>query len=203
MLLKATDLNARARHQLLTSLVVPRPIAWISTRAPDGRRNLAPFSFYMGVSSTPLLVAVSIGERRGTAKDTLANIRDTGVFCINVVSEVHLQEMNESSGEYGPEVDEFERAGVGAGEATTVDCPLVDDAPAVLECRLFEVVDLEGSANTLILGEILAVRLGKGVEPSEGGFAVPPQSLSPVGRMGGDLYTLFRESVSLSRPEAG
>jgi flavin reductase (DIM6/NTAB) family NADH-FMN oxidoreductase RutF len=200
MIITTESLSPRDRHQLLTSLVVPRPIAWISSRSSDGRRNLAPFSFYMGVSATPFLVAVSIGSRRGAPKDTLVNIRETGVFCINTASASMLAALNDSSGEYGPEVDEFDHAGLEAAAAATVDCPVVVGAPAVLECRLFREVDLEGSSNALVIGEVVAVRLRDDVEPLPGTRSVPPEPLEPVARLGGDLYSLHGEVLRLPRP---
>ncbi|NIQ58759.1 MAG: flavin reductase family protein, partial [Gammaproteobacteria bacterium] len=76
-----------------TSLVVPRPIGWISTRSGEGVPNLAPFSYFAAISATPMLVSVSIGARRGEPKDTLRNIRETGAFCANIVTERHLEAM--------------------------------------------------------------------------------------------------------------
>jgi flavin reductase (DIM6/NTAB) family NADH-FMN oxidoreductase RutF len=144
VILDTGALGPRERYQLLTSLVVPRPIAWISTLSPEGRRNLAPFSYFSAVSATPFLISVSIGSRRGVEKDTLRNIRERGAFCVNVVGEPLLAAMNESSGEFGPEVDEFERAGIASAEAEAVDAPFVADAPAVMECTTFRIVELEG-----------------------------------------------------------
>ena len=100
-------LPARARYQLLTSLVVPRPIAWVSSRSAAGQPNLAPFSYFAALSATPFLVGVSIGHRRGAPKDTLRNVRETGAFCVNLAAEARLSALNETSGEFPPEVDEF------------------------------------------------------------------------------------------------
>jgi flavin reductase (DIM6/NTAB) family NADH-FMN oxidoreductase RutF len=87
MIWDTAALTGRERYQLLTSLVVPRPIAWVSTWSGEGRRNLAPFSYFAAISATPFLVSVSIGSRRGEDKDTLRNIRRTGAFCVNVATE--------------------------------------------------------------------------------------------------------------------
>src|SRR3954463_16618920 len=102
----------RERYQLLTSLVVPRPIAWVSTRSAAGEPNLAPFSYFAALSATPFLVGVSIGHRRGIPKDTLANVRESGAFCVNLATEARLSALNETSGEYPPGVDEFALAGL-------------------------------------------------------------------------------------------
>ncbi|HEU0012650.1 MAG TPA: flavin reductase family protein [Longimicrobium sp.] len=201
MIFDTAALTNRDRYQLLTSLVVPRPIAWVSTHTPDGRPNLAPYSYFAALSATPLLVGVSIGSRRGEPKDTLRNIRDTGAFCINVVTEAQLAAMNESAGEYAPDVDEFARAGLAPARAEAVDAPYVADCPAVLECRLFKEVELEGSANTLVIGEVVRVHVSDALRFAPGRLDVETATLRPVGRLWGDLYALVGEMPSLPRPK--
>jgi flavin reductase (DIM6/NTAB) family NADH-FMN oxidoreductase RutF len=193
-------LSGRERYQLLTSLVVPRPIAWVSTRSAAGHRNLAPFSYFGGVAATPFLVSVSIGSKGDVEKDTLRNIRETGAFCVNVATEGQMREMNETAGTWGPEVDEFERAGLAAAEAESVDAPYVASAPAVLECRTFRIVELEGSPNTLVIGEVLRVRLSDAVPLVPGTLFADTAALRPLGRLWGDLYATIGEMPSLPRP---
>ncbi len=193
-------LGARERYQLLSSLVVPRPIAWVSTRAANGQRNLAPFSFFAPVSATPCLVSVSIGSRGGVEKDTLRNIRETGAFCINLATEPQLAQMNETAGEYGPEVDEFDAAGLRSAQAESVDAPYVADCPAVLECRVHRIVELEGSPNTLVIGEVLRVRLDDRVPLAPGTLFADTAALRPVGRLWGDLYATIGDMPVLERP---
>ncbi|HEX8394135.1 MAG TPA: flavin reductase family protein [Longimicrobium sp.] len=200
MIRVTAELSPRERYQLLTSLVVPRPIAWISTRSEAGARNLAPFSYFGAVSATPFLVSVSIGSRAGVDKDTLRNIRQTGAFCVNVATERQLVAMNESAGEYGPEVDEFDRAGLQSAEAQTVAAPYVADCPAVLECRVSQIVELPGSPNTLVIGEVLCVRLADEVPLIPGTLFADSRALQPVARLWGDLYALIGETPALLRP---
>lgn len=199
-LIHAEQISGRERYQLLTSLVVPRPIAWVSTRGTDGAPNLAPFSYFAAISATPLLITVSIGSRAGVPKDTLRNILDTGVFCINIVTEAQLTEMNQTSGEYGPEVNEFEHAGLRAEEAETVAAPYVGDCPAVFECRLFKHVPLDGSSNTLVIGEVLLVRIADAELLRPDSYIADAERLRPVGRLWGDLYALLGETPALARP---
>jgi flavin reductase (DIM6/NTAB) family NADH-FMN oxidoreductase RutF len=193
-------LGGRERYQLLTSLVVPRPIAWVSTRSAEGHRNLAPFSYFAAVAATPFLVSVSIGSRGGVEKDTLRNIRQTGAFCVNLATEPQLVPMNESAGEYGPDVDEFERAGLASADAELVDAPYVADCPAVLECRLFKTVELEGSPNTLVIGEVLRVRLSETIPLAPGTLFADTAALRPVARLWGDLYATLGDMQALKRP---
>lgn len=202
MVLDTAAISAGERYQLLTSLVVPRPIGWISTRSAEGAPNLAPFSYFAAISPTPMLVAVSIGSRRGEPKDTLRNIRETGEFCANIVTERRLRSMVATSGEYPPDVDEFVVAGVPMAGAARVAAPYVADAPAVLECRLFKEVPLEGSANTLVIGEVVAVRLSEELEFEPGTRLVTAASLRPVGRMGGERYAPPGAIVEVPRPPA-
>ena len=202
MIWDTAALSGRERYQLLTSLVVPRPIAWVSTRSAAGHRNLAPFSYFSGVAATPFLVSVSIGSRGDVEKDTLRNIRETGAFCINVATEGQMREMNETAGSWGPEVDEFERAGLAAAEAEAVDAPYVADAPAVFECRPFRIVELEGSPNTLVIGEVLRVRLSDAVPLAPGTLYADTAALRPLGRLWGDLYATIGAMPSMPRPGA-
>lgn len=193
-------LSGRERYQLLTSLVVPRPIAWVSTRSAAGARNLAPFSYFSAVSNTPFLVSVSIGSRGEVEKDTLRNIRETGAFCINLATEPQLVQMNESAGEWGPEVDEFERAGVEAAAAESVGAPYVANAPGVLECRTFRIVELEGSPNTLVIGQVLRVRLADEIPLAPGTLFADTAALRPLARLWGDLYATIGDTPALKRP---
>ncbi|MEX2570103.1 MAG: flavin reductase family protein [Gemmatimonadota bacterium] len=194
------ELTNRDRYQLLTSLVVPRPIAWVSSRSAAGVSNLAPFSYFVAISPAPMLVGLSIGMRRGLTKDSLRNIRETGVFCINVVTERHITAMNESSGEHPPDVDEFEVAGLQAAQATLVDAPYVADCPAVLECEFYKEMELDAAGSAFVVAEVVGVRLGPEIEFSPGTQLVDPLVLRPVGRLGGSLYGLLGDIPSLPRP---
>jgi flavin reductase (DIM6/NTAB) family NADH-FMN oxidoreductase RutF len=198
--IRTGEIGNRERYQLLTSLVVPRPIAWVSTRGPGGVPNLGPFSYFAALSATPMLVGISIGERGGAPKDTLANIRAGGDFCVNVVTEGQLEAMNLSSVEAPAELDEFELAGLELAEAESVAAPCVRDCPAVLECTLSQEVELPGSANVLVIGEVRAVRLRGGLALEEGTYFVDHRSLRPVGRLWGSVYALLGETPRLPRP---
>jgi flavin reductase (DIM6/NTAB) family NADH-FMN oxidoreductase RutF len=143
---------------------------------------------------------VSIGSRGGEPKDTLVNIRETSAFAVNICSDELLEAMNTSSGEYGPSVDEFEVAGLTAeaGEATAA--PVVGEAPAILECELLKEVELGESSNVLVIGEVKAVRLSQELVIAPDSWAVDPESLRAVGRLGADRYAFLRDIVKLPRP---
>jgi len=196
-------ITGRERYQLMTSLIVPRPIGWISTVSPEGAPNLAPFSYFAALSASPMLVGVSIGSRRGAVKDTLRNIVETGEFCVNVVTEQHLDAMNESAGDHAPEVDEFAVVGLQAVRGSVVGAPYVVGCPAVLECRLHRRLELDDAGGELVIGRVVGVRLGADLTFVPGTLSVDPASLLPVGRLGGDLYALPGEIRALPRPVVG
>jgi len=180
--------------------VVPRPIGWISSWDEDGGANLAPYSFFNAVSGTPMLVVVSVGQRRGALKDTLVNLRSRGAFCVNVVTEDLIEAMNASSAEVGPEIDEFELAGVGRAVSEVVDAPYVAECRAVFECLVRQEVALEGSTNVLVVGEVVGVRLSESLPMADGTMIVDSEALRPVGRMSGSEYMMPGNVRILPRP---
>jgi len=184
----------------MTSLVVPRPIGWISTWNEEGTPNLAPYSYFNAVSSAPLLVGVSIGTRLEGLKDTLVNIRARGAFCHNVVSTAFLEAMNQTSADVAPGVDEFALAGLTPVASETVDAPYVSGAPAVLECVLRQEVELEGARNTLVIGEVVGIRVDEELPFLEGAYSVDPAYLLPVGRLAAGGYSMPGELRWIPRP---
>ncbi len=193
-------LEPRDRYQLLTSLVVPRPIGWLSTVSPNRIPNLAPFSYFGALASDPMLVGVSIGFRSdGKPKDSLRNIRDTRAFCVNVVTLSQLDAMNATSVSLPPDDSEFEHGEVPLAWSAPGGIPFVADCPAVLECRLTKEVDLEGAPNALVIGEVVRVRLARGIRSSTG-FSIDPSRLPTVGRLGGSYYAAPGDILDLGRP---
>ncbi len=199
--LAPAGVSARERYQLMTSLVVPRPIGWLSTWGPDGVPNLAPFSYFAAISVDPMLVCVSIGQRRRELKDSIVNVRARGAFCVNVVTESLIEAMNESSANVPPDVDEFELAGLGLAVSPRVDAPYVAECPAVLECEFRQEVDLGGAPNALVIAEVVGVRLDPALEFEEGTMVVLPEQLRPVGRLGGEAYAVASEIRRIPRPD--
>lgn len=188
-------------HNPFNAIVTPRPIGWISTRGSDGRNNLAPYSFFNAVAYVPpqvMFASTSAKEDRGDTKDSVANIRDTGVFCVNIVEYAMRDVMNASSEALPREVDEFDHAGVGKASCAEIDCARVDGAPANLECRMTQIVKLEGDANYVVFGEVIGVHIRDDVLV-DGRFDVT--RYQPLSRMGYRDYTHVREVFELSRPD--
>jgi flavin reductase (DIM6/NTAB) family NADH-FMN oxidoreductase RutF len=188
-------------HSPFNAIVTPRPIGWISTRGADGQNNLAPYSFFNAVAYVPpqvMFASTSNKPDRGDTKDSVANIRETGVFCVNVVEYAMRDVMNASSAMLPREVDEFETAGAKPVECTEIDCARVLGTPASLECRMTQIVALEGDHNFLVLGEVVGVHLRDDCIV-DGRFDVT--TYQPLSRMGYRDYTVVREIFDLKRPE--
>ena len=194
------DLDGVDRYKLLIGLVVPRPIGWVGTVDENGVRNLAPYSFFNVVAGTPPTVLFSPGRRNGEPKDTLHNVVAAGEFTINLVDEALAEAMNLTSGEYGPEVDEFELAGLTTVPGEVVRAPLVMASPANLECRVTRTVDLgDPPSNTVVFGNIERIHVRADLLD---GTRVDPLGLRAVGRMAGAGYTRTADGYfEMQRPD--
>jgi len=185
--LDPATLSPRDRYKLLIGAVVPRPIGWIGTVDPEGRRNLAPYSFFNVVAGTPPTVLFSAGRREDRAKDTLANALAMSEFTVNIVDEALAEAMNVTSGEYPPEIDETELAGLATVPGEVVAAPVVVASPVVLECRVSQVVELaDPPTNTVVFGRIEHIRLRSDLLED---MRIDPFRLRAVGRMAGSGYT--------------
>jgi flavin reductase (DIM6/NTAB) family NADH-FMN oxidoreductase RutF len=166
-------------YKILTSLVIPRPIAWITSISETGIINLAPYSFFNAVGSDPLYVVVGIGHRNGGAlKDTATNIQTSGEFVVNMVTEELLNAMNLSGADFPPDQSELIAADLHAAPSVHVKAPRLAEAQASLECRLYQSVPL--GANTLFIGEVVMFHVADpllGPRMHINGFA-------PIGRLG-------------------
>lgn len=184
-------------YRLLIALVIPRPIAFVSTMNPAGRLNLAPFSYFVPVSSKPAYVAITFTHRPDDPKDTLRNIRDTGEYVINAVSEPLLGPMAQAAGEWPPEVSEFEVAGLTPRPSHVVKAPGVAESPAHLECRFER--EMTFGNGTMVVGEVVAIEVDDTVY-TDG--RVDAMKLKSVGRLAGEFYSLMREVVKVPRGKA-
>ncbi|WP_412506023.1 flavin reductase family protein [Roseovarius sp. SYSU LYC5161] len=187
-------------HNPFGAIVAPRPIGWISTRGAEGVDNLAPYSFFNAVAYEPpqvMFASTSAKPDRAGTKDSVANIRDTGVFAVNIVAFEAREAMNRTSGGWAWGVDEFTEAGIARAACETIDCPRVAEAPAALECRLTRVVDLPGAANIVVFGAVTGVHMRADCLV-DGRFDVT--RFVPLARLGYRDYTAVREVFALSRP---
>ena len=187
-------------HNPFGAIVAPRPIGWIATRGADGSENLAPYSFFNAVAYVPpqvMFASTSAKPDRDGTKDSVANVRETEVFCVNVVSYALKDVMNETSGPWPRETDEFDRAGIARAPCETIPCSRVAAAPAALECRLTQLVTLPGKANIVVFGEVTGIHLADACLV-DGRFDAA--SYAPLARLGYKDYTAVRDVFELERP---
>ncbi len=183
-------------YKLLTNLVVPRPIAWITSLSPGGVVNLAPFSFFNAVSGAPPYVVVGIGRREGGApKDTANNIETTGDFVVNLVTEDVFEAMNISAADFPPDESELEAARLHTAPSVHGRTPRIAEAQVSLECKLFS-SQLLGATNTLIIGEVVMFHVADrlvGPRMHINGFA-------PIGRLGSpSVYCRSTDRFDIAR----
>jgi flavin reductase (DIM6/NTAB) family NADH-FMN oxidoreductase RutF len=198
----AGDLPWKSLYKILIGSVLPRPIGWISTLSPDGKPNLAPFSFFNAVCAQPptLLFCPDIRNTDLNIKDTLYNVRETGEFVVNIVSESLAQAMVQTSAELPAGVDEFEFAGLKKAPSRRVKPPRVADSLVHFECELREIIVISNQpgGGAIVIGEI--VHLHVSPEVLIDGDKIDPQKLQPIGRMGGYMYCRTTDLFELQRP---
>ncbi|WP_336363407.1 flavin reductase family protein [Halalkalicoccus salilacus] len=180
-------------YRLLAGSVVPRPIAWVSSRSPEGRDNLAPYSFFNVVAVDPPVVMFAPVGTDEDLKDTPRNVLDTEEFVINVVTMELAEAMNETSATV--EESEFEHAGLERAESVRVTPPRVADAAVAFECELYDFVEIGGSS--MVLGRVVYAHVADEVT-TEG--KVDVTKLDAVGRLSGSYYASTRDRFSMERP---
>ncbi|MFP8958753.1 flavin reductase family protein [Natrialbaceae archaeon A-CW3] len=189
------DQHVGSLYRVLSSAVVPRPIAWVSTRGDDGVDNLAPYSFFTVASVDPPVVLFAPVDGADGLKDTTRNVKDTGEFVVNLVTDDLAAAMNDTSATLPAGESEFDHAGLERTDSTVVTPPRVADAKVALECTRRELIDVGGS--TLVLGDVRYVHLDEGVT-TDGKIDV--EKVDAVGRLAGSWYTKTNDRFSLERP---
>ena len=185
-----TQIPTKDLHQFILGAVSPRPIAFASTISTDGIPNLAPYSFFNAFSSNPPIVIFSSNRRvaNNTTKDTLKNVQDTGEVVINVVSHRIVRQMAVASIEYGPEVNEFEKAGFTPLASEMVRPFRVAESPVQMECKVDQILPLgeNGGAGNLIVCRIVLMHIAEEVLNDKG--RIDPHKIDLMGRMGRFYY---------------
>ena len=208
--LNPADCEPRQIYKLMTGIIVPRPVALVSTVDRNGVHNLAPFSFFSGVGSNPptVLFCPAVRTRSAEAieahldirKDTLRNVEETGEFVVNIVSEAIAAGANASAAEVPPEVDEFILSGLTPQASELVRPARVAESPAQMECKLLQVIytSREPGGGVIVLGEIVRFHVrGDLVED----FRVDPAGLDAVGRMAGNTWVRTHDRIEFVRPK--
>ena len=207
MFYEPTKRDPRLAKNPFSSLIVPRPIGWISSRAPDGTINLAPYSFFNAVCYRPPTVMFSSGSstNKDGKKDSLRNIEETGEFVCNLVTWETCEQMNQTSASVPPETDEMALAGLTPLPSKLIKAPRVAEAPVHLECRFVKSVDIPNSKPldryVMVLGEVVGIHIRDDLITSDG--LIDVAKMRPVGRLGYNDYTQIDNNslFTLRRPD--
>ena len=196
----SVDPAASDAYALIVGAVIPRPIAWVSTVDKDGTPNLAPFSFFNLVSSSPPILVVAPGGRRGAGeKDTLANVREVPELVHHVVDEARAEAMNATSAELPHGVDEAAHADLETMPSDLVRPRRLASAAVAMEARVTQIVPVgEGSSYHLILARVVKVHVRADLLGPDG--RIDPERLRPIARLGGDAYTTLGRVFQMKRP---
>lgn len=192
MIVNAHELDAEQTYKLLTGVVVPRPIAWITTRSAAGVVNLAPFSAFTFVSTKPPLLGVNIGRKAGVRKDTAVNILAQGEFVVHIAHGPLVEPLHASAVEHPPEVSEVELLGLQTSPSTHVKVPRLRAAPVAMECRFHSATPFGDTGAEFFVGEVLCWHVRDGLL-AQG--KVDSFELDPLCRLGGPWYATLGERL--------
>jgi len=190
-------LDVSASYRLMTGIVVPRPIAWVSTLHVGGGVNLAPFSCYTFVSHDPILVGISIGRRAGALKDTAANIHRDEEFALNVAHESEADLVHRTSEPFPPTVSEADRFGLETHPSRAIKTPRLASAPVALECVLEQVLTFGDAPSEFFVGRVVLVHLRDGLYRDG---KIETDQLRPLARVAGPNYSKV-ESIMRFSPQ--
>ncbi|MCB9059684.1 MAG: flavin reductase family protein [Calditrichae bacterium] len=201
MVINPKDQKYNENYKLMIGSILPRPIAFVSTVSTEGHFNLAPFSFFTGVTSDPptVLFCPTRQPNEGQPKDTLINIRETGEFVINIVTEDISEPMNDCATNFPYGVDEFKESGLTAVPAHVVKAPMVKESPIHFECKLNQIIEIgeaKPGGGFIVIGEIVLFHIADDLYKNG---RIDIDGLKPVGRLAGAEYTKIGERFSLVR----
>lgn len=189
-------------YKIMIGSIVPRPIGWISTVSPEGQPNLAPFSFFNAACPNPphVLFCPEIRATDGAEKDTLRNVRATGEFVVNIVTQATADAMNITATEFPPDVDEFTAAGLTVMPSVVVRPPRVAESPIHYECRLAQIVELgsEPGGGNIVIGRVVHVHVSDNLLIDDDKIDI--ERLQPIGRLAGNGYCRVTDLFSMIRP---
>jgi len=188
-------------YKILIGSIVPRPIAFVSSQSQDRINNLAPYSFFTGISANPPVIGFSPMKVKGDRdRDTKNNIKNTREFVINIVSHGFSEEMNVTSADVSPDVDEFELANLTPIASDLVAPPRLKEAKISMECRLLQIVEISQKllGGAFVIGEVVRFHVCDDIISN---YKIDPDKLKPIGRMGGLEYTRTKDRFTLERPK--
>ena len=187
-------LDPETAYRLITGVVVPRPIAWVTSLSGSGVLNLAPFSAFTFVSPKPPMLAISVGRKAGTYKDTAHNILNNEEYVVHIADSSLMTAVHESSTEHPPEVSEVEELGLATLPSKRIKVPRLAAAPIAMECRFRQCLEFGETRSRLIVGEVLAFHLRDGLVQNG---KIETKALDPIARIAGPRYATLGEIVTL------
>lgn len=188
------ELTTEQIYRLMTGLIVPRPIAWVTTLSPAGKVNLAPFSAFTFLSTQPPMIGISIAQRQGGPKDTARNIDANGEFVVNIATEDLAGFVHGSSRELPGDISETELLGIGVAPSRAVSVPRLAIVPAAMECRLERTIEFGDLRTLLVVGRILRFHVR---EDLLGDGKIPTDRLRPLARIAGPRYSKIGEILEM------
>lgn len=194
MRIDPSDLAAEQAYRLLTGIVVPRPIAWVTTLSGDGIVNLAPFSAFTFVSPKPPMLAISVGRKAGVYKDTAHNILNNEEFVVHIADTTLMTAVHESSTEHPPDVSEVEELNLETLPGERVKVPRLAAAPIAMECRFRQCLEFGETRSRLLVGEVLVFHIRDGLLNNG---KIETEALDPIARIGGPRYARLGEIFTL------
>lgn len=189
-----SDLSAEESYRLLSGIVVPRPIAWVSSLNASGKVNLAPYSTFTFVAPKPPMIGFSAGRKGSTYKDTVHNILSRETYVVHIADRSLMEPLHESAEEVGPEVSEAEMLGLATLPSDHVDVPRLAAAPIAMECRLRQVLEFGETRSRFLVGEVLRFHIRDGLV-SDG--KIDSAELDPICRLAGPNYATLGEIRTL------
>lgn len=187
-------LDAETAYRLITGVVVPRPIAWVTSLSDGGVVNLAPFSAFTFVAPKPPMLAISVGRKGKTYKDTAQNILNNEEYVVHVVDSSLMNAVHESSTEHPPDVSEVEELRLSTLPGERIKVPRLAAAPIAMECRFRQCLEFGETRSRLIVGEVLVFHIRDGLLNNG---KIETEALDPIARIAGPRYARLGEIVTL------
>ncbi|QHO76543.1 flavin reductase [Bradyrhizobium sp. CCBAU 051011] len=187
-------LDPETAYRLITGIVVPRPIAWVTSLSGGGVLNLAPFSAFTFVSPKPPMLAISVGRKGGLYKDTAQNILNNEEYVVHIADSSLMNAVHESSTEHPPDVSEVEELRLSTLPGERIKVPRLTAAPIAMECRFRQCLEFGETRSRLIVGEVLVFHIRDGLLNNG---KIETEALDPIARIAGPRYAKLGEIVTL------
>lgn len=188
------EMGPEETYKLMTGIVVPRPIAWVTTLSAGGVANLAPFSCFTFVSNKPPMVGINVGRKAGAYKDTGRNIDDRGEFVVHIADKTMIEAVHLSAVEHPPGISEIDVLGLETVPADHVGVPRLRDAPIAVECVLHRAIAFGDTGAQFIVGEVVAFHIRDGLTT---GMKIDTTALQPIARLAGPTYATIGETTTM------